>query len=467
MEDNDLQIPGWLTNLDSWPHRTERTNMTGTNSRPTGNLFAIGLPHSLFDSTGEIPHHPPLREDGFHPLHPGVLKRERASGLTFLGPSWYERALIFHLNPILAELESALSLYISDFKLSWTRRPYKEKVKQQNTENLARRGTATQSSTYSFFVAQKAIDGVRYGPIEDAYYSVTAYELSPWWRLDLLDYYEISTVVITASYPDQINGAEIRIGNSTENNGINNPRCAVTSGFQFGQTISYSCGVMVGRYINVVLTGRTSNFALCEVEVYDTENLAHKGTVIQPSTYYIRVAENAIDGIRYGSVDTYCSSTGLEATPWWRLDLLDYYGMITIIITARSDGYLEETNGAEIRIGDSLENNGNNNPICAVISGLTVSTSTVSYACDGMEGRYVNVIIPGPGHVTVCEMEVYGKRVLKKNILRLKFLSSVDAAALSDKILSQLESALSLYISDFKLSWTQRPYKEKVNVESP
>ncbi|XP_073714956.1 fucolectin-like [Misgurnus anguillicaudatus] len=222
---------------------------------------------------------------------------------------------------------------------------------------------------------------------------------------------------------------------------------------------------MVGRYINVVVTGRTCTLALCEVEVYDTENIARKGTVIQPSTYNTRVAKNAIDGIRYGSVEAYCSCTGLEATPWWRLDLLDYYTS-TIIITARSDGYFGETNGAEIRIGNSLENNGNNNPICGVVSGVTGSTSTFSYACDGMEGRYVNVILPGPGHLTVCEMEVYGKRVLKKSILRLKFLSRVDAAALSDKILSQLQSALSLYISDFKLSWTQRPYKVKVKQQN-
>nr|XP_055054468.1 uncharacterized protein LOC129439701 [Misgurnus anguillicaudatus] len=268
---------------------------------------------------------------------------------------------------------------------------------------------------------------------------MTGYELSPWWRLDLLDYYRISTVVITArsdGAPQQTNGAEIRIGNSTVNNGTNNPRCAVTSGFQLGQTISYSCGVMVGRYITLVMTGHRYTLSLCEVEVYDTENIARKGTVIQPSTFYPRVAENAIDGIRYGSVEAYCSTTGLEATPWWRLDLLDYYTS-TIIITARSDAYFGETNGAEIRIGDSLENNGNNNPRCAVVSGLTASASTFSYSCDGMEGRYVNVILPGTGYLTLCEMEVYGKRVLRKSILRLKFLSRVDAAALSDKILSQ------------------------------
>ncbi|XP_065117501.1 fucolectin-like [Paramisgurnus dabryanus] len=231
-------------------------------------------------------------------------------------------------------------------------------------ENLARRGTVTQSSTYYAFVAQNAIDGLRYGSGEAAYCSITEYQLSPWWRLDLLDYYEISTVVITARSdccPYQTNGAEIRIGNSTENNGTNNPICAVTSGFQLGQTISYSCGVMVGRYITVVMTGGTYTLTLCEVEVYDTENVARQGTVIQSSTYF--VAQNAIDGKRYGPGEAaYCSITAYQSDPWWRLDLQYKYEIGTVIITARSDCCVAQTNGAEIRIGNSLENNGNNNP---------------------------------------------------------------------------------------------------------
>ncbi|XP_073715709.1 uncharacterized protein [Misgurnus anguillicaudatus] len=326
--------------------------------------------------------------------------------------------------------------------------------------NLARKGTATQSSSVT--AAQYAIDGLR---STASYCSITGRELSPWWRLDLLDYYGISTVVITTSESRAFltNGAEIHIGNSTENNGNNNPICAVTSGFEIGQTISYSCGVMVGRYINVVMTGLTDYLTLCEVEVYETENVALSSAAIQSSTYYPFVPQNAIDGIRYGKGDaSYCAVTAHQSDPWLSLDLQYEYEIGTVIITARSDCCAAQTNGAEIRIGNSTENYGNNNPKCAVTSGFQVG-ETISYSCNGMEGRYVNVVMTGlRSNLSLCEVEVYGKRHYIKSTLRLKLVSSVNATAMSDEILNQLESALSLHNSDFTLSWKQIPYKEEV-----
>ncbi|KAA0722791.1 Fucolectin-5 Precursor [Triplophysa tibetana] len=94
-------------------------------------------------------------------------------------------------------------------------------------QNLAFQGTATQSSIHLDMLAQYAIDGVRYGPDPTAspYCSVTDYDIDPWWGLDLLDTYSIRTVIITTdgSSLDLASGAEIRIGNSLENNGNNNP----------------------------------------------------------------------------------------------------------------------------------------------------------------------------------------------------------------------------------------------------
>nr|XP_055073795.1 fucolectin-4-like [Misgurnus anguillicaudatus] len=156
--------------------------------------------------------------------------------------------------------------------------------------------------------------------------------------------------------------------------------------------------------------------------------------------------------------------TVYQSDPWWRLDLQNKYDIGTVIITARPDRY-DLANGAEIRIGNSLENNGNNNPICAVTSGF-LSGQTLSYSCNGMEGRYVNLVRTGlVDYLSLCEVEIYGKRHMKKQLLRLKLVSSVNAAAVSDQILKQLQSALSLHISDFKLSWKQLPYKEKVKVK--
>ncbi|KTF72714.1 hypothetical protein cypCar_00050010 [Cyprinus carpio] len=89
------------------------------------------------------------------------------------------------------------------------------------------------------------------------------------------------------------------------------------------------------------------------------ENLALKGKAVQSSTYYAWGAAKAIDGIKNTPS---CSHTGYELNPWWRLDLLDYYNIYKVTITNRDDGWLDETTGVEIRIGNSLVNNGNNNP---------------------------------------------------------------------------------------------------------
>ncbi|XP_057183278.1 uncharacterized protein LOC130549968 [Triplophysa rosa] len=280
-------------------------------------------------------------------------------------------------------------------------------------ENLALNGSVTQSSTYSTWEASNAIDGVRYGPDASTYCSSTSSESDPWWRLDLLDVYNISTVIITAhdDYMAETSGAEIRIGNSLDNNGNNNPICAVTPDPVTNNTVSYSCGVMVGRYVNVVMTGRTSYLTLCEVEIYGTENLAFRGTATQSSTYYNWEVQHAIDGVRYGDVSTYCAGTESESNPWWRLDLLDVYNISTVIITAHDD-YMGEINGAEIRIGNSLDNNGNNNSICAVTPD-PLPGNTVSLSCGVMEGRYVNVILSGrTSYLTLCELEVYGSENL-------------------------------------------------------
>ncbi|XP_042615199.1 fucolectin-like [Cyprinus carpio] len=170
------------------------------------------------------------------------------------------------------------------------------------------------------------------------------------------------------------------------------------------------------------------------------ENLALKGTAVQSSTYYTWGAGNAIDGIRYApGPASSCSHTSYQLNPWWRLDLLDYYNIYKVTITNRGDGWLEQTTGVEIRIGNSLVNNGNNNPRCAVTS-LVPARSTVSFSCGGMEGRYVNMYIPNiQAYLTLCEVEVYG--IAKKQVIRVqvKAAENVDEAELKVLVLNKVD----------------------------
>ena len=54
-----------------------------------------------------------------------------------------------------------------------------------------------------------------------------------------------------------------------------------------------------------------------------------------------------------------------------------------------------------------MKNNGNSNPLCGGYHSLKAETKSI--VCPNpMIGRYVNIIIPGPGKVlTLCEVEVY------------------------------------------------------------
>ncbi|KAL0963959.1 hypothetical protein UPYG_G00315790 [Umbra pygmaea] len=119
-------------------------------------------------------------------------------------------------------------------------------------------------------------------------------------------------------------------------------------------------------------------------------------------------ASNAIDG-NYNSDYAYgsCTHTKLQWYPWWRVDLLKQYKIQYVYIYNRGDCCAERLNGAQILIGDSLVNNGNSNPRCAVISSIAAGQGG-SFYCYGMTGRYVNVVLPRYDFLTLCEVYVYG-----------------------------------------------------------
>uniref|UniRef100_A0A672KXX4 Fucolectin tachylectin-4 pentraxin-1 domain-containing protein n=1 Tax=Sinocyclocheilus grahami TaxID=75366 RepID=A0A672KXX4_SINGR len=144
-------------------------------------------------------------------------------------------------------------------------------------------------------------------------------------------------------------------------------------------------------------------------------NLATGRTITQSSTIGTWLAQQAIDfNPDFIQPSSSCSSTTAQTNPWWRVDLRYIYRVSRVVITNRLDCCPEQIDGAEIRIGNSLENNGNNNPICAVISTIPAGVSS-TYTCNNMEGRYVSLFIPGDSRMlTLCEVEVYGEGGIKQ-----------------------------------------------------
>ncbi|KAM9309956.1 uncharacterized protein KZ484_025880 [Pholidichthys leucotaenia] len=296
-----------------------------------------------------------------------------------------------------------------------------------SSQNVALRGKATQSRRYEgswdvFGAAYNAIDGNRESRFNYGSCTHTHGETNPWWRVDLLDSYIITSVTITNRGDcchDMINGAEIHIGNDLKDNGAANPRVHVIHSMPAGSSLNIPFSSRVeGRYVTVLLPGPHRALTLCEVEVYGYraptgENLALQGKASQSSQYrdVPSDAYKAIDGNRNSNFElASCSCTMIEREPWWRLDLRKTHKVFSVKVINR-DSYAERLNGAEIRIGDSLDNNGNNNPRCAVISSIGPS-GVEEFHCNGkngMDGRYVNIVIPGRDEfLTLCEVEVYG-----------------------------------------------------------
>ncbi|XP_035862258.1 fucolectin-1-like [Sander lucioperca] len=289
-------------------------------------------------------------------------------------------------------------------------------------ENVALRGKATQSDRYehAFGSAEAAIDGNRESGFHSGSCTHTDEESNPWWRVDLLESYIVTSVIITNRGDCcelRINGAEIRIGNSLENNGASNPVAGKISSIGRGKSFTLTFTDRVeGRYVTVVVPGSSKILTLCEVEVYGYraptgENLALQGKATQSSLYMFGAAYNAIDG-NNGSRwdDGSCTHTNNNIDPWWRLDLRKTHKVFSVKITNRDED-AERLNGAEIRIGDSLANFGNSNTRCAVITSIPAG-GVGEFKCNGMDGRYVNIVIPGKEEfLSLCEVEVYGSRL--------------------------------------------------------
>ncbi|KAF1388422.1 hypothetical protein PFLUV_G00090000 [Perca fluviatilis] len=246
-------------------------------------------------------------------------------------------------------------------------------------QNVALRGKATQSDRYDHTLgaAYNAIDGNRESDYFAGSCTHTDVRTNPWWRVDLLESYIVTSIIITNrgdGFPERLNGAEIHFGKSLQDNGAANPVVGVISHIPAGRSLKLTFTKLVeGRYVTVVLPGSGKVLTLCEVEVYGYraptgENLAIQGKATQSSVHVGGIAYYAIDGNR-ASVwsQSSCSATLKELNPWWRLDLGKTHKVFSVNITNYNDPNWQLA-GAEIRIGDSLDLNGNNNPRCAVIS---------------------------------------------------------------------------------------------------
>ncbi|XP_060134164.1 uncharacterized protein LOC118089696 [Zootoca vivipara] len=339
--------------------------------------------------------------------------------------------------------------------------------------NLARGRPACQSSIYSHPIipsASKAIDGNCDGNFFHGSCTHTNAEKEPWWHVDLGEQFAISTVVVKNREDccsERLLGAEIRVGDSVADHGKSNPLCGNITDPRRGSFTSLNCHWLKGRYVSVNLPGEASTLTLCEVEVYGTklvspaspfqqfencillsrmlltwvsmltclallawsgdaqscrpelqgivQNLAKGRPAFQSSIYSNVIftgGKNAVDGNCNGFFSNgSCTHTNQDQDPWWYVDLGKQYAISAVVVKNRQDCCSARLLGAQIRVGDSVADQGKSNPLCGTITDTSLGSISTLY-CNWIKGRYVSVNIPGRAeYLTLCEVEVYGTKV--------------------------------------------------------
>uniref|UniRef100_A0A8C5QVD4 Fucolectin tachylectin-4 pentraxin-1 domain-containing protein n=1 Tax=Leptobrachium leishanense TaxID=445787 RepID=A0A8C5QVD4_9ANUR len=138
------------------------------------------------------------------------------------------------------------------------------------TSNVAPLYNAYQSSVQGEGDARKAIDGYLNNDAAGDQCAKTKEEPDPWWKLDLNSDHKILSIAVTSRgecCDAPIKGAEIRVGNSNTS-WKENPVCGTISSMDPGQTVSFYCNGMVGRFVYIVIPDDTRSLSLCEVQVF-------------------------------------------------------------------------------------------------------------------------------------------------------------------------------------------------------
>ncbi|XP_048585486.1 uncharacterized protein LOC5506716 isoform X4 [Nematostella vectensis] len=167
-----------------------------------------------------------------------------------------------------------------------------------------------------------------------------------------------------------------------------------------------------GRYVVLYIPGVNNRFEICEVMVNrnPTANLALSKSTAQSTTNHSGDASRAVDGNTDGDYGKgSCTHTDWHTNPWWRVDLGTTQPVSEVFLVNRL-GDQDRLNNVEVRVGDSLTDNGNTNPRCGDMFSMATLQKLSIYCKPRRSGRYVNVRLVGASMLlTLCEVEVYSE----------------------------------------------------------
>ncbi len=267
------------------------------------------------------------------------------------------------------------------------------------TDNIALNKPATQSTTRFNGVASRAVDGNTSGNS----FTHTDFEQG-WWRVDLLDEYDISTINVfnrTTCCSERLVGARVYVGNI----GSSNPNdYTLVGALNNNAQINFTNLNVRGRFV-LIDRNNTNWLSLAEVQVFGTlaepeVNVALNKPATQSTTRFGGVASRAVDGNTSGNSFTH---TDFEQG-WWRVDLLDEYDISRINVFNRTTCCSERLVGARVYVG----NIGSSNPNDYTLVGSLNTNAEINFTNLNVSGRFVLIDRNNTNWLSLAEVQVFG-----------------------------------------------------------
>ena len=222
--------------------------------------------------------------------------------------------------------------------------------------NLALFGVATQSSTRSGGLAERAIDDDTNGVYSGASVTSTSDEPDAWWEVELAEVSDINEIIIynrTDCCTNRLSEFSVTVLDENDN--------AVWAEYFSDEPDSVMSIELsaTGKKVRISLDGKLS---LAEVQVIGAQvvpslNLALSGTVTQSSTRSGGDAERAIDGDTNGIYnDGSVTHTKSESDSWWEVELAEVSKINQIVIYNRTDCCTSRLSEFSVTVLDENDN---------------------------------------------------------------------------------------------------------------
>lgn len=132
---------------------------------------------------------------------------------------------------------------------------------------------------------------------------------------------------------------------------------------------------------------------------------------LQKPTDYLILSINLILRINISCnfLETCTRTPRSQSSPWLRIDLRRSYHVKEIFISNQDHDYGWDMFDVEVRVGNSLDNEGNDNPLCHPLYTIQPGKIGTVVCKNTTVGRYVNIRIDREDmQLSLCEVAVIG-----------------------------------------------------------